>query len=173
MVKPTDEEVEEVYDYMHFLANNMALKDWTIELGWTSHDDDNYAANHLARVRKSSIIELSPNYWSQSPEDRRHTLTHELLHCHANAFYALVETAREVLGAQVWNVYEKSIDDEMERMVDAISDGISGLYPTQDDWMKLGCPKVWPMVKADISVLNKKKKLASKEGVVDGPVANG
>jgi len=95
----------------------MALRDWSIRIGeGPPTDPDADAAIHLVPGRKVARIWLSEETLSAaSVEEQRHTLVHELIHCHFNLVDALVA------GEEVRRIVLMCLEYGIDGLADAIA----------------------------------------------------
>jgi hypothetical protein len=110
-------------------ADRLGLRDWTIRM--TAHapnDDDAWAVSHVQDNTEESVVSVSKAFLSQDAEDQRHSLTHELLHCH---FYPVTRMAERLwaseLGRRTEAVIEQAVQITEERAVDRLARALAQL----------------------------------------------
>lgn len=111
--------------YLRRLADLLALKDWRAEIIGRPAADHAIATVDLIYGRKLMQLRLSEDFLAASPEDQRHTVAHELIHCHLEA---------------AWEIAADSLPEEarpgfvrmMEYGIDGLADAIAPLLPLPD-----------------------------------------
>ncbi len=106
--------------YVRQLADLMRLKDWRIEVYEESSYGDSTASCEPIQGRKFAVIRVSESFLTDPSIDQRHTITHELLHCHLGPFVRLLE-ANEAMSP--------AVKLSMEYAVDGLADAIAPLLP--------------------------------------------
>jgi hypothetical protein len=107
--------------YVRRLADLLCLRDWRIDV-YEDAPSDGSAIASCAPVtgRKYAVIRLSESFLTDGGPEQRHTLTHELLHCHLGPMARLLE-ANEAM--------RPSVQLAMEYCVDGLADAIAPLLP--------------------------------------------
>ncbi len=107
--------------YVRQLADILHLRDWRLDIddGQPSDSEAVAACNPVAG-RKVATIYLSELFLTSDPADQRHTLTHELLHCHLGPMTRMLDI-REARTPE-WTL-------AMEYGVDGLADAIAPLLP--------------------------------------------
>lgn len=130
----------ELKKYVRWVANEIGLRDWTflVTVGEVTHatrnapPDDAVWCAKCGPVpgRKYAEITFDSGIRTWPLEDIRHTVTHELTHCH---FYGLWDTVRRdtinMLKQKVYDVWISGIERHMEYGVDAMADVIAPQMP--------------------------------------------
>jgi hypothetical protein len=103
------------------LADIMHLKDWRIEV----YEDAPGGADAIASCapvggRKLAVIRLGESFLTDSSIDQRHTLIHELLHCHLGPMQRMLEAGEPIPAAAMLAI---------EYAVDGLADVIAPLVP--------------------------------------------
>jgi hypothetical protein len=107
--------------YVRQLGDILRLKDWRLEVSEEQPSGaDAIASCAPVSGRKYAVIRLAECFLTDATAEQRHTLTHELLHCHFAPMMRLLE-ATESFGAA-----EKLT---MEYFVDGMADAIAPLLP--------------------------------------------
>lgn len=126
----TDREWEELTRYIRWVANEMELRDWTIEVLRTPSEEGTYATIFPTFGRKIATLKLDPNFRTYDAEIQRHTIVHELVHCHlepaANMVYKDLE---EYLGKQTDQVFWNGFKRQIEYGVDGLASAIAKHMP--------------------------------------------
>jgi hypothetical protein len=109
----------------------LGLSDWEVELV-TGADlpDDCLARINIPTGRRTAEIKLGEEYEKSSPEEKRATLVHELLHCHFDPLGDLAHRALpQTIGEAAWHVYEEASDLLLEQAIDAVAVAIAPFLP--------------------------------------------
>jgi hypothetical protein len=107
--------------YVRLLGDILHLQDWRLDVSEESPNGvDSIASCAPIYGRKYAVIRLAESFLTDDPIEQRHTLTHELFHCHFAPMMRLLE-ATESFGAA-----EKL---SMEYFVDGMADAIAPLLP--------------------------------------------
>ena len=107
--------------YVRRLADLLCLRDWRIEVYEDSPSDGSAVAScQPVTGRKYAVIRLSESFLTDPKADQRHTLTHELLHCHLGPMTRLLE-ANEAMPP--------AVQLALEYCVDGLADAIAPLLP--------------------------------------------
>jgi hypothetical protein len=112
-------------------AAMLGLTDWEIELV-TDADlpDDCLARVNVPTGRRTAEIKVGAEFAKSSPEERRATLVHELLHCH---FDPITDLSHRVLpsalGDQAWHVYDQASEMVIEQAIDAVAVAVAEFLP--------------------------------------------
>ena len=152
---PSPETEDAAKAYIDTIADLMGLGDWDIVLHFKlpqaaraqmrGSSDDYDAWLEPVDGRRAAALWLPPNWYAASPADQRHTIVHELLHCHHAAEELLVrdelEHLLESFAVDVLHVpIHRWWSQANEYAVDAISVAWAAMLP-QPAWPK-GTPKL-------------------------------
>jgi hypothetical protein len=107
--------------YVCDLKNRVYLRDWQIAI----YEDAPAASEALASIepvygRKWAALRLSDRFLSETQGEQRHTIAHELIHCHFAPLQRLIEANDEMTQG-----YKMAI----EYAVDGLADAIAPLLP--------------------------------------------
>ncbi|MCE5322134.1 hypothetical protein LLG46_02335 [bacterium] len=119
--------------YIREVADKLRLRDWEFVLKDEPPEDEDVSAEIVPiEGRKRASIYLCTGFRELSPEEQRHTIVHELLHCH-------LESATDIIRLDLWehrvlsqNAYDILIGGfrrQIEYAVDAIADAIAHNFP--------------------------------------------
>lgn len=87
----TETEWKALECYVRYVADEMGLKDWKINVLREPPNDKEHAGECDARFgRKLANITFHPGFRDDKPEEQRQTVVHELLHCHFAAAESVV-----------------------------------------------------------------------------------
>lgn len=130
---------KELKRYVRWLANELGLRDWTINLHYGDTDDErSFAETTTTFGRKIGDISLCEDFRELEPVVQRHTLIHELLHCvFAQEQEFIRSDVKHHLGLPVWNVFFAAYTSMHEYAIDGVTDAIQTKYPLIA-WPKTG-----------------------------------
>jgi hypothetical protein len=112
------EQMERLGAYLSDLAARLRLSDWTIHLSEEPAESDCWAQIEPVRGRKRATVRVCWEFFDQSPEIQRHTLCHELIHCH----HAVVDDMTEPLLDEAGRVtYRMAREYAVDAMADVIA----------------------------------------------------
>lgn len=133
----TPDQKTAVQSYVDQLKDLMALKDWKVRVCDDFCEDDNDAVIQPTTGRKDAAIFLHRNFFSEPPETQRHTLTHELVHCHLHPISTLVrEDIAGSFGGDAHQIVMNTYRDRTEYAVDGIADGWAPFLPLPEFGVK-------------------------------------
>lgn len=131
----TTQEITILGDYVRRIANALALRDWRFTISDEPCDKDAFACILATAGRKRAGINFAWNFRNLDPEEQRHTVVHELLHCH----FASVNDLISIDLGRVSFLSDHEHDGVfipfkrlMEYGIDGVADGISDLFPLID-----------------------------------------
>jgi hypothetical protein len=107
--------------YVRQLGDILRLKDWRIEVGEDAPADPAAMASCCpVQGRRYGVVRFAECFLTEEPPEQRHTITHELLHCHLGPLTRMLE-ARDALTPE--------LNIAMEHCVDGLADAIAPLLP--------------------------------------------
>ena len=122
---------KELVRYVRWLANELGLRDWTINLHYADTDDEHsFAETRTTFGRKIGDISLCEDFRELDPKIQRHTLIHELLHCvfaQEQEFIRL--DIKGHLGMPAWNIFFSAYQSMHEYAIDGVADSIERKFP--------------------------------------------
>ena len=105
--------------YVREVANQMGLRDWKIVIDdEPPEDEDAGAFNFVIYGRKVARLRFST---PESPEELRHWVTHELLHCHAALLGWNAQSIEPALSSQEYRIWHGGFHDAVELMIDGVA----------------------------------------------------
>lgn len=127
----TDRQFRSLAKYVIYVAAHIGLRDWTINILREPPDDDGHAATvSCVYGRKIANVRFSVDWMTQTPEEQRHVVIHELLHVHTDGALTLVEeTLPTLLGMPAFKAFQEAYRRENEHAVDAIASVIEEFIP--------------------------------------------
>ncbi len=122
---------DQLAQYLKDLSLLMKLTDWDIRVDWSKKADNENLAEIIATYgQKRAILRLGKAFLKDTAGDQRHTLVHELVHCHISNIMDLVwATHDQVLTNKQSKMLEPSFELSMETTVDGIADAVAPMMP--------------------------------------------
>jgi hypothetical protein len=121
MPKPTITRRQRWAPYVRYLGDVLHLRDWSIDVYEDAPNDPGAIAScEPVSGRKLAIVRLAECFLTDEPEGQRHTLTHELLHCHFGPPWRMLEAHSALPPAALM---------AMEYAIDGVADAIAPLLP--------------------------------------------
>lgn len=116
--------------YLRFLADALALRDWTVLLECGPLEVPARAAE-VGRVygRKFASVRVPESFFDTSIEDQRQALTHELLHCHLAGAQDDGQILSNVLPRKAFAAWHPRFEHNLEQAVDALADVLAPTLP--------------------------------------------
>lgn len=112
--------------YVRHLADLCGLKDWKITLEDESPGEGNLGHCHCVYGRRVACIRLAEH---DTIEELRHTIVHELLHCHLDPVRLPLENIRSGIGDMLYNATHNATVDAVEYATDGIATALSAALP--------------------------------------------
>lgn len=126
----TQEQYSALSDYVRFIADELALRDWYIWIKDATPDDENTAAQiEVTYGRRSATIVFDRNWFKMAPEELRHNIVHEIMHTHFNGVTMIFDSLKPALGEVAFNSVKEIFRWQSELTVDAITDAIAKRFP--------------------------------------------
>lgn len=116
--------------YVRTCADTIELRDWTITVGAepAPSDADGYVV--ITYGRKLAYITFAEDFRSFDPDRQRHTVAHELIHCHLEPACNMVQNDLEPhLAAQGDQVFFAGFKRQIEYGVDALAAAMAKHLP--------------------------------------------
>lgn len=118
--------------YVADLLSRLRLTDWTITIDDKPLDEDHdaLAVVHPCEGRKRARIELCHDWAKLARDKKRHTLVHELIHCHeAPATDIIRLDLVKHLSQAAYDVLFDGFKRQIEYMTDGLADALAPLMP--------------------------------------------
>ncbi len=115
--------------YLRSLADAMLLRDWHVVLSRTPADDDSRAQVSRHAGKNQVEISLGKEWLVLSPEQRRQTATHELLHAHTARLCRTMRRYADQAEGDVVRYVKTAFDDEEEILIDTLARVIAPALP--------------------------------------------
>jgi hypothetical protein len=116
--------------YIRWLADRLSLRDWTFTVADQPSDPEAHASIHPTYGRRRAVLRLNADWSSYSEASQRHTLVHELIHCHIDLLASPLENQlEELLGTAAYSLLWANFRERVELVTDAIADAVAPLMP--------------------------------------------
>jgi hypothetical protein len=115
--------------YLLTLQDLLELRDWRIVVMDEPADEGLVAYITPVPGQKVAYLELAPDFADGPPEMRRHTLVHELLHCHFHEMQAIVDRSAPLVGQIAGPILSGEHRNFLEHAVDAVATAIAPHLP--------------------------------------------
>jgi hypothetical protein len=110
--------------YVREVADRLRLRDWAVVVKDDGPEDgDAHASCHCVYGRKLALIRLSDGFLDDPPEGQRHSVVHELLHCHLDDGYWFA------YGRMPNGEAKEAFERFVEKGIDGLADAIAPLMP--------------------------------------------
>jgi hypothetical protein len=107
--------------YVRKVADILRLRDWRLDVAEDAPSDPSAIASCApVEGRKYAILRLGESFLTDGPIEQRHTIVHELLHCHLGPMIRMIEAHDGLPPAAKL---------AMEYCVDGLADAIAPLLP--------------------------------------------
>lgn len=119
--------------YARPLADDLGLRDWTLTIQRTDEDESRQGSEVIATCyptygRKHAEITLHPPFWALTPEDQKHALIHEFIHCHLAALQHQVEhDLKDHFSDSAYAAFFDSFRRNLEYAIDGLAAEIARL----------------------------------------------
>lgn len=121
---------EALIHYVHECARAIGLSEWEIEVVRDGLPEHVFARCDVPLARQAAKITFGPQFFESSPEEKRATILHELLHCHFAQITEVVdESLPALLGRPAYNVFDNAHNLALEGCLDAIAVSVARLLP--------------------------------------------
>jgi len=107
----------------------MNLQDWIIKVSDAPSSQDSLAEIDVHSQRSEATIYLAWDFFKQTPDEQRATLSHELVHIVLARVDQIVEALETPLGTIGYAILNASYDDTSERAADHLGRIIAPLLP--------------------------------------------
>jgi len=117
--------------YVREVADRMELRDWHVDV---SHEppeyDDAYATCEPIYGQRRAVFRFADGFRERDLEGQRHTVVHELVHCHLASLTSTLEhDAQTVLGKPAATVLWEGARRQLEYGVDGLAHAIAKHMP--------------------------------------------
>jgi hypothetical protein len=115
------------------MADEMGLRDWTIDLLAEPSADDCNAQTRMIFGRKRADLRVAETFRSFDRERIRHTIVHELAHLHLAAATSQAEQdIGEHLGATAYDIFWSGWLRNLEYGIDGLAGALAAHMPLID-----------------------------------------
>ncbi len=126
----TDAEYAYWQQYIREQADRLGLRDWDIRLLRESPSVDSADATFSPYGgQKRADIRFAHDWATQSREDQRHVVAHELIHAHTDAIDTVIYQAGQSYPADYWSMVRAMHRNAMEFAIDALANSIAPFLP--------------------------------------------
>jgi hypothetical protein len=120
MKKPTVTARQRYLPYLRQIADLLRLRDWRLVILEELPPADAIASCAPVEGRKYAVLRFGESFLADTPEEQRHTIAHELLHCHLGPMCRMIEAHEGMPPAARL---------AMEYCVDGLADAVAPLLP--------------------------------------------
>lgn len=118
---------------MRAIADELELRDWTIELAHDPCEDDLEGTADCVYGQRHLTIAVHKEFRDRPASDQRETIVHELIHAHTKVCWQMVQQdLAELIGKPAYYVFCDSYRRAMEYSIDALSKAVAGHMPLID-----------------------------------------
>jgi hypothetical protein len=135
----TPRRVASAEQYVRSLADRLGLRDWEIRIDVSQPSDGCAAEINCYSGQKRAVISPGTVFWTAdalvtTPEEirswQRHTLVHELIHCHlASARETTSSTLEALTRPKAAEALFAAVDLQLEYATDALADVLAPSLP--------------------------------------------
>lgn len=124
--------------YLRWMADQAGLRDWWIDF---AHDDPPGGGGFGGQCeavygQKRATIWIRSDWPTWDEEELRHTVLHELLHCHMKATQVALEPLVDIMGNLGASIIASNHHHALELAIDGISHEWSRQLPTPSQWLE-------------------------------------
>jgi len=116
-------------EYLRELADQLALKDWTVVTLESPAEDNCVAQSQCTYGRKRISISFQVGFDRLPPEEQRQTCIHELLHAHWGAMDQVIHDTKNSQNKDWVLRFSDTIHLHHEYGVDALADVLAEFMP--------------------------------------------
>lgn len=116
--------------YVSSMKDLLGLADWTIIVDWEPSSEETCATVRPVAGQKRAVLNLGPSFLEDTLEDQRHTIVHELVHCHLFPSTELVrQTHQELLPKSAATAAWVALMANVEYATDGLADVLAPYMP--------------------------------------------
>jgi hypothetical protein len=115
--------------YISEAQQTLNLGQWKIELEDSPCEDDALAEIEVSENLWQARIRVAYGFFKEKPEEQRDTIVHELIHVHTAGIERSRDRMEKTLGELAWPVFQASMENEVERAVDALAKIVAPTLP--------------------------------------------
>jgi hypothetical protein len=116
-------------EWLAIAKNIMRLQDWRITFSDAPSSQDTWAEIDVHSQRNEATIYLGWDFFKQTPDEQRATLSHELVHVILSRTDQIVEGLEAPLGTIAYAMLNAAYEDGIERASDQLGRIIAQLLP--------------------------------------------
>lgn len=130
----SDAQHEAYSEYIRQLADQMELRDWRFKTFIEVPSNPEWAAScAITYGRRHACITINPSTLTESPDDIRQTIVHELVHCHTTPIRDQLDNVEEHLGKSAYTTIHNATTDVLELATEALANAIAPFLPLPPD----------------------------------------
>lgn len=124
-------------NYLRDLADRLELRDWTVRFLHEPCDDGALAECCVTYGRKWVDVQVCRQFLDMPAGEQRHTLVHELVHCHFDAVEGVMRDARraDAVPKRAARLIGEAQRRAIEHGVDAVAEALAAHMP-MPPWAK-------------------------------------
>lgn len=117
-------------EYVRAVADQLWLRDWKFHLMHEPCEEGKAGNVVCVEGQREANISLARHFSELDPEEQRETIIHELVHCHLEACWRMVQgDLDEPLGKVGYYVFCDAYRRNMELAVDALAKALAPHFP--------------------------------------------
>lgn len=124
-----DAQHEALSAYIRELGDALLLRDWDLKLSRAFCDDSNHATISLHNAKNQGEVFLGRDWLARTPEERRQTMVHELLHAHTARLCRTMTRLQENDSRDLIEYVDAAFDNEEEIFIDTLSRILAPFLP--------------------------------------------
>lgn len=123
--------------YVRRIADELSLRDWAFRIEFEPPENaDALASIEPCEGRKLATLWVCKDFWDKSAEEQRHTIAHEMIHCHHAPASDLIRLdVLKHMGQATYDVLLAAYKRQMEYCVDGLADALAPHLPLPE-WGK-------------------------------------
>lgn len=115
--------------YISEVQQIMNLGQWKIELSDVPSEEDALAEIEVSENLWQAKIRVAHGFFKEKQDEQRDTIVHELIHVHTAGIERARDRMEKTLGDLAWPIFQASMENEVERAVDALAKVVSQSVP--------------------------------------------
>ena len=117
--------------YVRGIADQMGLKDWTLEIVVVANESMGENAGHCEVYwgRKCAQVAIAEDWPSWKPKGLRNTVVHELIHCHTAPMGIPLRSVESAVGTPAFEALSREYRHHHEIAVDGMAVAWAEKFP--------------------------------------------
>lgn len=116
-------------EYVRATANLMGLRDWTFQIDCQPCDEGIAGQIRCTEGTKFASIMVAADFQDRPMKEQKVIVAHELMHCHTAAMAYTTNMIKGLLQRDVWDLFSKAFEMQLEHCVDAVGVAIADQLP--------------------------------------------